>query len=60
MIVEDVWKAMGVGENITVFGKSFTTANYCCHLCEAPALTKHAVAFYISTARKQHDDCFKT
>ena len=49
-------KVVGIGENITVFGrlvKHLAMASYSCHLCEPPVLTKHAVATFNPNAIKQ-------
>ena len=56
--MEDVWKALGFGKNTTVIGKYLAIASYCCRLCEAPVLIKHAVAILV-LLQENDDDCFK-
>ena len=54
MILDDMWKVVGVGENVTMLRKHLVVASYCCRLCKAPpVLTKHTVANFSPTVTKQ-------
>ena len=52
--MDDVWKVVGVGDNVTVFNwQRHAMASYCCRLCKAPVPTKHTVAIFSPTTTKQ-------